>query len=114
LRFAKGEDGQYFFEIATLKEKRQYKVLDIDIHIHETNNKCFIVSFEKAKKKIEVYECDAATDVYQAFQEFRRLAEDIEDKAAKARAHPQPPSPPQSQPQVPLAAQAAGKPGTKK
>ena len=70
----------YAFEITSLKEKRQYNLLDINIHLHEANNRCFVLAFEKAKDKIEVYECEQASDVYNTFQEFKRISEEIDEK----------------------------------
>ena len=59
-------------------------MLDIGLHLHETNNKCIILNFEKAKDKLEVFECDQISDLYSTFKEFKRLAEEYEEQQIMA------------------------------
>lgn len=74
-------DPKYEVEITSLKEKRKFNVLDICIHIHETNNQIFMLTFEKEKGKIEAYESEYATDIQQSFKDYRNLADDFKEKA---------------------------------
>ena len=80
-------------EISSLKEKRQYNVLEIQFHMHETNNQCLILSFEKVKGKLEIFEAEHTTDIYQAFKECRRISEEEQAKSVQTKPTANIPSP---------------------
>ncbi len=71
-------------EISSLKERRLYYVTEIRVRLHEGNQHCLIVEFERDKKKVEVYECDHAADLYHMYKEYKMLADERDDQLETA------------------------------
>lgn len=76
----RNESKKYAIEVASLKEKRQYNIMDVGMHLHEKNNKCIILYMEKDKNQFEVFELEQALELHNTFKEFKRLAEEYEEK----------------------------------